>query len=292
MKLFSRDSRGLAFSMDMLIALIPITIIIGMAAVSMDDMSYRSQSVMQFSSLDRVAADSADALVESSGTPVDWENKGTAKIPGLARFDYSKNSTEENVLSFSKISAFKESDLENLLGSNYGAYLVLTDSDSKVIKSVGTLNNSASNIVRVERLVLTSKLEHVTSLEGAIRNANSPRTYTTQFSTSATSSAYTNYWIIVENNGYTNSTIYVNNEPLLNSSEIAGKTLITKQINETFLKQGTDFEENIVRIVTGNGTGSMNVFVVGAPKNVPQSEINLENAKVKDAKFELFVWAR
>ena len=41
---FSRDSRGFAFSLDVLLALIPLTIILGMAVANMDNINYLSDA--------------------------------------------------------------------------------------------------------------------------------------------------------------------------------------------------------------------------------------------------------
>ena len=276
--------------MDLLIALIPITIIIGMAAVSMDDMSYRSQSVIQFSSLDRVATDSADALMLSAGTPTDWEYKDNPEVPGLAKLDGKTNRTENSVLSFFKISSLNKQDLEKLVGPNYDACLVLTDTNANTtIKKIGEINNSVSDVGRVERSAKATKLDLATSLEGVLKNIDSPRTYTTEFVTNEKARTYLNYWILVKRSGNYSATININSNSFMNSSDI-NEGFTVKQINDTFLTN--DESGNIVTVVGNWGNGYLDVYVVAAPKDVSESEIKLENVIPIVVKMELYVWAR
>lgn len=277
--------------MDLLIALIPITIIIGMAAVSMDDMSYRAQSVIQLSSLDRVATDSADALAVSSGTPNDWEYTGNPEVPGLAKLDIETNESENSVLSFLKINSLTKSDLEKLVGPKYDACLVFTDSNSNVLKKIGEINNNTPDISRVERSAKTTKLELATSLDGVLKNINSPRTYTTEFPTTQKVRTYLNYWVLVKRGGDYNASIYVNDEPFMNSSEIL-EGVTAKQINDTLLVNYEDSGNNIVKVVGTSGNGFLDVYVVAAPKNVNENEIKLEDVNPIVIKMELYVWAR
>ena len=276
--------------MDLLIALIPITIIIGMAAVSMDDMSYRSQSVIQFSSLDRVATDSADALMVSSGTPNDWEYKDNPEVPGLAKLDSKTNRTENTVLSFFKISSLTKQDLDKLVGPNYDACLVLTDASANTtIKKVGEINNNASDIARDERSAKATKLDLATTLEGVLKNIDSPRTYTTDFVTNEKARTYLNYWVLVKRSGDYNAVININGNLFMNSSDI-NEGFTVKQINDTFLTN--DESGNIVTVVGNWGNGYLDVYVVAAPKDVTENEIKLENVIPIVVKMELYVWAR
>ncbi len=64
-----KDKQGFVFSLDLLLALIPLTILFGTLVISMDNITYLSQSTIFQSSLERHASDVADALVETSGVP-------------------------------------------------------------------------------------------------------------------------------------------------------------------------------------------------------------------------------
>jgi hypothetical protein len=294
---FSRDSRGFAFSLDVLLALIPLTIILGMAVANMDNINYLSENTIFQSSLDRTAADAADALVESPGTPLNWEAGGNIYTPGLARYDFSKNATQKNVLAPSKVGAINTTLLQNLIGPDYGAYLTITvanESNATVIKTVGTYNNTAPNIVRMERLVSTSKLDFVTSMEGLIRDAGQPRTYTTTFPTNYFSVTTFDYWVIVVNNGYNSANVQANSNVVIPSNEFSQHIdLIKKQINPGFLFNQTNFQDNVISVRTVSNPGStMDVYVIAAPKGTPASDITLDRVKLRNAKLVLYVWTR
>jgi hypothetical protein len=280
-----------------LLALIPITIILGMAVANMDNIMYLSENTIYQSSLDRVAADAADALVETSGTPNNWEMGGNISTVGLARYDSSKNLTVKNVLAPQKVAAMNITQLDNLVGPGYGAYMTITlanNTNATVIRSLGTYNNSAQNIIRMERLVSTSNLEVVASLEGLVRDTGQPRTYTTTF---PTNNIYVNaydYWVLVINRGYNSATIDANTNTVVSPSDINQHIdTVTKQINSTFLYNATTFQDNVVTVRTPSTPGSsMDVYVIAAPKGTPASDINLDNVKLRNAKLVLYVWTR
>lgn len=77
------DRRGFAFSLDILLALIPLTILLGMLAADMDNIMYLTQSTIYQSSLDRHASDVADALVETSGYHSTGKREGTRRQSAL-----------------------------------------------------------------------------------------------------------------------------------------------------------------------------------------------------------------
>ncbi|MGZ7049002.1 MAG: hypothetical protein ACXVHO_03240, partial [Methanobacterium sp.] len=178
MGLLRKDSDGQIFSIDLLLALIPIALLLGMAASDMDNMFYLVQGTVFQSSTERVATDTVNTLVETSGSPYNWETNGSLSVVGLAKYDTNKNMSVENYLSPYKLNALQPQHIQNLLGPEYGFYLNLSRADNKAIslKTIGNYNNSAQNIVKVERLVVTSNLQLEASLEGLIRATGQPRT--------------------------------------------------------------------------------------------------------------------
>lgn len=73
------DRRGFAFSLDVLLALIPLTILLGMLAADMDNIMYLTQSTIYQSSLDRQASDIADAWLNHQGLPLTGNRRGTPR---------------------------------------------------------------------------------------------------------------------------------------------------------------------------------------------------------------------
>ncbi|MFZ0441196.1 MAG: hypothetical protein WAL81_00995, partial [Methanobacterium sp.] len=67
MPLLSKDSRGFALSLDLLLALIPITLLLGFVAADMDNLLYQMEDTVFRSSMDRSAGDAVSTLLETSG---------------------------------------------------------------------------------------------------------------------------------------------------------------------------------------------------------------------------------
>jgi len=289
-----KDKQGFVFSLDLLLALIPLTILFGTLVISMDNITYLSQSTIFQSSLERHASDVADALVETSGVPYNWEQTGNPSTIGLARYDLTKNLSEKNYLAPAKVAAMDADELGELIGPEYDFFLNITTTDGLNIKTLGSYNESAPNIARVERFVLTTKLERITSLEGLIRDAGQPRTYTTIFPTNNAYLQIYDYWVIVINRGYDSAFVDVNGNRVIPPDEINQHiTEIKKQINETYLYNDTIFRDNILAVRTQSNPGaSMDVYVIAAPKGTPPSQINLDNIKIRTAKLILYLWTR
>ncbi len=289
------DSRGFLISMDLLIALIPLTILMGMMVTDMDNMLYTVQNTVYQSSLERVGADTVNTLIKTSGTPYDWEQTGNLQVVGLAKYDIKQQAPQANYLSPSKLAGIKVSDITNLTGAGYGFYLNITTVDgNRVVKQLGTDSNvpDVPNVVRIERLVLSSNLELIASLEGLIRDAGEPRTYTTNFPTNELSIKAYDYWVLVINRGYDSATVDVNNNNVVPSNEINQHiTEIKKQINNSYMYNFTNFQDNIVNVRTVSNPGaSMDVYVIAAPKGTPRDEISLDNVQLKQCRFVFYIW--
>ncbi len=268
-----------------------------MAVANMDNIMYLSENTIYQSSLDRTAADAADALVETPGVPYNWEQGGNVSSVGLASYDISTNTTVKNILSPSKVAAMNITQLQNLIGPNYGAYMTLTianNSNATVIKTLGSYNNSSSNIIRMERFVSTSNLQLAASLQGTIRDAGFARTYTLTF---PTNNYYTNiydYWVLIVNNKYTSVPVSINGNNLINGTEInQGVTLMKRKINSTFLYNNSTVQNNVLNVNPAVSPGaSMDIYVIAAPAGTSSQEITLENVKLRNAKLVLYVWTR
>ncbi|MBM4241334.1 MAG: hypothetical protein FJ150_06720 [Euryarchaeota archaeon] len=300
MKFISKDSRGFAISMDLLLALIPLTILLGMVTVNMDNMFYITEQTVFQSSIERVGTDAVDTLLETSGTPVNWEQTGNPSVVGLAKYDTTKKMPVESYLSPHKTNALQESYIQDLIGPKYGYYLKITriDNSSVVVKTIGNNNTPPSsnitNVIKIERLVVTSNLEIEASLEGIIRATGEPRTYTTSFQTNDIYVASYDYWVLVINRGYDAASVDVNANPVVTESEIKHDiTEVKKQINETYLRNQTMLLDNIVS-VRGRSTpgNSMDVYIISAPHGTPASDISLENIAPMKCRFEFYIWVK
>ncbi|MGB9979439.1 hypothetical protein [Methanobacterium sp.] len=309
MGLLSGDSRGQLFSLDLLFALIPLVLVLGMVASDMDNITYLIQDTVYRSSTEKVAADTLNTLLETSGDPPNWEENGTVNVAGLAQYDFDKGVPVEGTVASSKLSALNVSHVQNIVGNNYGFYLNVTTIDDKtLLKSIGTnnvgaygagINSTASDIVRVEKVANYGKLDIVSSLKNGIRDPGQPRIYTSPPDPFPTNNFYLDiydYYVLVVNRGYDSATIDINGNTVVKGNDFQGKdtryvTLPPKLIDESFMKNQTSLQPNSVKVRTVSNPGaSMDVYIIRAPKGTPESDITLENVNPRPCRVILFLW--
>ena len=90
-----------------MLAIVIITVIIGVSANAMDLVSYKIQDYSSEHSFERIAGDTANILVTTPGSPNDWEKWNDSMFgvtPGLAEQDIKTCRTVPNTLSIRKIS--------------------------------------------------------------------------------------------------------------------------------------------------------------------------------------------
>ncbi|MBP2045869.1 hypothetical protein [Methanobacterium aggregans] len=101
------DKRGQAFSMDLLLALVVITVLIGVSADAMDIVSYKIQDYSFEHSMQRITMDAAETLINTPGNPSNWETLSGMITPGLAEVDPETGRTVPGTLSIKKINKLK-----------------------------------------------------------------------------------------------------------------------------------------------------------------------------------------
>ena len=158
---FKWDKRGQVFSLDVLLALIIITVVLGISADAMDMVSYKAQDYSSRISLERITTDAADTLIKSSGSPDNWEEykiKGDT-VPGLTKKEGDR--TVPNTLSFVKILKLKDNYFPLMYGSiiPYGVNSSMTiypvdPSLSPIVMMNDTIPGSASEVAVANRTVL------------------------------------------------------------------------------------------------------------------------------------------
>ena len=172
MPILSDDSRGFAISLDLLLALIPITLVIGFVASDMDNLLFQMEDTVFRSSMDRAAGDTLSTLLQTSGTPSDWEITGNTNIVGLAQIDPSTNTSMQGTVDPVKLAALTTPEVQQLVGNQYGFYFNASTNNSGTLVSLKTLGNSsfgsAKDVVRVQRIALASQFKVVSSLVGQI----------------------------------------------------------------------------------------------------------------------------
>lgn len=306
MGLIGEDSGGQLFSLDLLFALIPLVLVLGMVASDMDNITYLVQDTVYRSSTDRVASDTLGTLLETSGQPNNWEqnNNSTSRIVGLAKCDANGNPIE-GTISPAKLGALRESDVQNIIGNNYGFYFTITSMDENTtLTNISTngngLNSSASDIVRVERVVLYAKLDVVSNLKNDIRNTGTPRTYTSPPQPFQTNKVYLDtydYFALIVNRGYDSGEVDINGQTAVNHNNFNGDNTrysnIVVPIDESILKNQTSLQYNSVSVTTQSKPGaSFDVYIIQAPRGTDPSEITLDNVKPRYSRAVLYLWTK
>lgn len=293
-----RDSRGYMFSLDLLLALIPITIMLGMVAGDIDNMMYQVQDTVFRGSMDRVAFDTMNTLLETSGTPTNWEETGNPSVAGLAIYDPSDGPLE-GTIDTNKLPSLTQNDVQNLVGKNYGFFFKVTSlSTNKEIKSLGTYKSSALDTVRVERVALYSNLKIVSQAKDLIRFTGTPRVYSNPPDPFQTSKYYLqtyDYYVLLVNRGYDSVEVNINNERVFDPNDIRGDqdkyATLVKLIDPKALYNETELQNNTVDVRgTSKPGSSLDVYIVQVVKGTPKEDVKIDSVVPQKVKCELYIW--
>lgn len=308
MGLLDRDSRGYALSLDLLLALIPLTLVLGMVAVDMDNALYQVEDALFRGSTERAAADTLNALLETSGDPYDWEKNSTVNVVGLAVYNDYQKGPVKNVLSPEKVFKITSVQIEDILGSEYGYSLNISSISSGTnVLSRGTLpgsaiDSNAKDIVRLERIVLYSKFDIVAQAIN-IRGTGTPIVITgNKFPTNIEYNNLFDYYVYVNSTGVTpidsawvdvNGLTVVSPDDFRSHTNPVVKFIDPGEYGTGVLKNETDLLDNDVTIrLAGKPGDKMNVYILQVPKGTPSSEINLDGGNMQRFRVQFYVWLR
>lgn len=162
LKFITKDDKGQIFSIDALFALVIITVVIGMSANAMDITVFKISDYQTGRSLDRIATDAADILINTPGS-LDWEkNNITSGItPGLVQ-DSNGSTNSTKILSLDKISQLKTNYDElmgNILPVGWSSSVTIypVNPNQEIIKiSNKTPSEDVSEVAVVNRTVLVN----------------------------------------------------------------------------------------------------------------------------------------
>ena len=307
LRIIKGDSKGYALSLDLLLALIPITIMLGLVTANMGNIMYETQDTLYRSSNERVAADVANTLLKTSGDPYDWETNPTSlKILGWAKYDYNNYLPMEYVLMPQKVGASSPSLIQNVLGSQYGFLLTITSvpSGNTIVNmtSSGSTNanfNNASDVVKVERLVLVSAFDIVAEFKN-VRLTRSPATLTKNFPTNRAYLDMYDYYVYVDNSDSVSSGfVEVNdvggNNQIVKSNDFPSTPPLVRKIDPVTqkLKNQTNLQSNKVETqLRGSPGDTADVYIIQVPKGTPEGLINPYGPQRVQAMFNLYVWTK
>lgn len=309
MGLLDGDSRGYAISLDLLLALIPLTLVLGLVAADMDNVMYEMQDVLYRGSTERVAADTMNTLLTTSGQPYNWEeNVNSTVVPGLAKYDLSKNQPVRYYLLPRKMISITSSQIQGMLGDQYGFALNISGINNNVnVLKRGSYNNgsidpSARDVVGVQRIVLYSQWEIVSSAVN-IRGTGKPLTITgDSFPTNQQYNDIFDYYVYVNSTGITsvtsawvdiNSVTVVSPDDFRSGTNPVVKLIDPAEYGSDVLMNETDLMDNAVTIrLAGSPTDKMNVYILQVPKGTPASDISLTGGDTAKYRATLYVWVR
>lgn len=149
------NRKGQLLTLDLLLALVPLTIILGMSASALGGVVNQIQEYAFFYSMQRQASDAIDVLIKTPGVPPDWSSSNPPVVPGLANYT-ALNKTEQHYLDSEKVSTLDGLHLTlipKLIGNVSYYNLSLTGlTNVSISKSWSNGSKSSiSNIVIIER---------------------------------------------------------------------------------------------------------------------------------------------
>ena len=307
LRIIKGDSKGYALSLDLLLALIPITLMLGLVTANMGNIMYEAQDTIYRSSNERVAADTANTLLKTAGDPYDWETNPTSvKVVGWAKYDYNNRLPMEYVLTPQKVGATNTSLIQNILGSNYGYYLTIVgmESGSTIVNMTSSGNtyrnfNNASDVVKVERIVIMSAFDIVAQFQN-IRLTKQPITLTQYFPTNRAYLDMYDYYVYVDKSDSVSSGwVEINDVTGVNrvvpTSDFPSDPPLVRYIDPSTqkLKNQTNLQSNKVTTrLAGSPGDTANVYVLQVPKGTPIGLIDPYGPQRVRAMFNLYVWTK
>ncbi|EKF85032.1 hypothetical protein [Methanobacterium formicicum] len=297
-------------SLDLLLALIPITIMLGLVAANMGNIMYDTQDTIYRSSLERVSADTVNTLLKTSGDPYNWEsNPSQTNVVGVAQYDPVSKNPIEYTLSTKKMAMLKstigQTKTQSMLGDQYGFLITLSPVNSTGtivwnLTSAGTPKENAKDVVKIERDVLYNPFDSdvLTSIKNAGHGTGKPKDYSSNpFSTNQYDLEVYDYYILIFNRGVTSTSVYINQYEVMSENEFKGHDKYsnwTKIIPESYLKNGTNLENNILYLkkVASGPTTDMDAYVIRVPQGTSPSEVTAANALPKSYRFQFYAWTK
>lgn len=318
---FKKDNKAQIFSLDVLLALIIITVILGISADAMDLVSYKAQDYSSRLSLEGITADAADMLIKSSGSPDKWEDYGIKgdTVPGLAKKEAGR--TVPNTLSFIKILKLKDNYAllmyGNVLPYGVNSSMVIYPIDpslSPIIVANDTVPEGASEVAVANRTVLCDFM-YISAVIKIRGHKDQPWSENQEFevcsqkehSNSKTGTfGWTCHHFNVTSGDLNSTDFYVITDPSYVSDSARwgiDKADIQKNCNEKFSNVPV-LVNNKIAAVMGNNTNavlwfhvlngdsrdSFDSYVIGVPRGTPLDDVKLNYLGPQPCFFVLKVW--
>lgn len=321
LEIFFRGDKGQIFTIDALFALIIITIVIGMSANALDIVGFKISDYSAGKSLDRVATDAADIMINTPGDP-GWEKSNNTQFvtPGLAQENNGSKNTAK-ILSYAKINKLKSKYRQLManvipLGANSSLTIYPTGSLDSIKMGNETPSENATEIAVVNRTVLVNFKDFriFTIVDPLSYSEICPHNHS-KYKTSHVKPNYNNStpgWTCkpfkVTQEDKDSTSFYIMPDPPTVQDNNAKwfvdgpyRTYETasqfgtepEQINSKINGVIGENEEVIVWLhvyTSGVRSKSFNTYLVGVPKGTYRSEVIIENFNPQPAFFVLKIW--
>ncbi len=302
------DSGGYALSFDLLLALIPLTIAMGLIAANMGNIMYDSQDTIYRSSLERVSADTVNNLLKTSGDPYNWETLNTSqiKVVGLAKYDPVNLKPKEYVISpqkLGKMNATGPQSVQSIIGDQYGFSIIISSIQSpqtiiwNMTTSNGTSKENAKDVVTVQRDVLYGAFEIVSDIKGATHDQGKPEDWTARdpFPTNKDYLLTYDYYVLIIDRGVTSTSVWINGVQVMNENDFKGHDKYTNwtfPIPANILQNQTAFQFNSFMLKKVASGGDMDAYVIQVPKGTPQNIITYDSIRAQRYLFQFYAWTK
>lgn len=297
-------SRAQLFTLDLLLALIPLTIVLGVSANAIGGVVTQVQEYAVGYSIQRATNDAADALAKTPGVPLDWNSTNPPTVPGIAYYDPAKNYMVPILIDETKMAILNVTHVGQLLGNRYPYYNLTIRGLENVTVNVTVCNGTKTNVTDlavVERNLLYYALR---MLSEAHQIAHGDKEASERCCTTCSSNqfiyemAFTiktdelsnfNYWLGYSSDGDVNAEYTVRTTKvdccdkcsnLGSPKEDLFSSSFGKPVKEWGTRNiGSDFTLLVgTNYVYIRATGSPNVngadfYVLKAPLSIPQSDV-------------------
>ncbi len=143
-------------TLDLLLALVPLTIILGLSASAMGGVINQLQEFTLFYSLQRQTSDALDVMVKTPGVPSSWNSTTSPSTPGLAV--YICGETKPNFLDLEKVEALDVNTLSILFPASTNAQLEVLDLSSNITLKTVTYNVTGTSLEEASQVFVAKRV--------------------------------------------------------------------------------------------------------------------------------------
>ncbi len=325
----SLDHEGLVFTIDTMFALLIITVIIGISANAMEIAGMKARDYSTEQSIERITGDTADILIKTPGSPVNWDRLKSLKsvTPGLAKDENGTKKTSENIISMKKLLCLKKNPelLKKILPPSMSCSLTIYPIDTnlsiiQVLDETPTVDTGDVSVVNRTIIYDYMAMESYLSIKPDIDAENDlgAEYICTHSELGNYRHNYPNFkkrnagWICrpfyIDLLDMESKDFYILTDPKISNDNTArwiidapdciyqtsqsfttNPILVNSKISE--LSRNKSREIFVLHVYTsGNPEKLFNTYIVGVPKKTPLKDVKIDSIKPQPAFFILKLW--